>query len=180
MPLTLAQSLDVYNVLDDAVKVIILAESSITDLLGKSTKVKGQKSVESILRPDVQDFADQELPAITIQTVNGDDADNESDGAVREIAKTIQAKIWVVTRGADLGKVTVRCKKLTAVVEAFLRKQIDSAVLSKLNIELGGTPETHVKNVSAEFGDMPAQQSQFEVIGEIRFQIIVDICVDLT
>jgi len=177
MPLTDAQTNDVYNVLDDALKEIILAESSITTLLGDSTRVKNQKTVEARLRNDVRDFADSELPAISIQTTSGDDADNETQEALREIEKTIPANIWVITRGAARATVSERAKKLTAVVEAFLRKQIHNA--SELNVELGGTPGVHVKNVSAEFGDMPAQQSQFEVIAEIRLQIIVDICVNL-
>ncbi len=171
MSLSAAQVQDIYNIFEDALVTIMKAETTITDLLDNNV-------IETQLRNNVRDYMDSDLPAIAVQASAGDDADNEAEGAVREILKVIPVNVWCIGRGAKRGDTSRRVQKLTATVEAFLRKQIDSG--SELAVAIDQSSGIHVKNLSTQFGDAESEsQSMFEVIGNISLTVLVDICVDL-
>jgi len=173
MPIPDASVADLHNVVEAALKTIIQAESSITDLLGISTKERNQKTVEVSLRDDVRDVADSELPAVFIQVDSGQDEDAEADGALNEIVHDMPVRLFVLARGGNKAEVDNRCQKVSTTVMAFLRKQLNSS--SELNAALGST-DTIIKNVAVTYGDAQAQQV-WEVIGEITFNVRLDICI---
>ncbi len=178
--LTVAQSKDIFNVIDNAVVAIMKAESEITDVLGTSQKRGGGAAIESKLRNKPRDFATAELPALTVMTTDGTDADNEANGALRLIEDALSLQVFVLTRGGDLGEITVLNKRVAAITAAFLRKQIHSS--SELVDELS-TPgirvDAIIKNLSTAFVPTGGGQSRVEVVGTITAALLVDICVEL-
>lgn len=182
MALTDAQAADVYNVIEDAIVTILKAEATIIadDVLGISTKERGQPSIEAKLRNSPRDFADSELPSLTVMCVGGTDADAEGAGELRLIERSMNMQIFVLSRGGNLKEVQDRCQKVAAITEAFLRRQIHNG--SELSTELnepGNVADVIAKNFSTTFNPTGGGQNIFEVVGTMTFSVEVDICVNI-
>ncbi len=178
--LTPAQSRDIFNVIDAALVEILKAESTVTDVVGTNQKSGKGPMIESKLRNKPRDFANGELPALTVMTTDGSDADNEANGALRLIEDSLSVQIFVLTRGGDLGEITVLNKKVAAITAAFLRKQLHSS--SELIAALttpGNAPDAIIKNIFTTFSPTGEGQSRFEVVGTMTMELLVDICVEV-